>query len=240
MFEASYPLIIGERWLRANSWPAAGLAPSSLLLSRMVRLCVCFSAAASSCCSLFPVWPAGGAEQASGRDDGGGLHWRTDGPPHCIHVSLCDQWTNQLSAGSALSGDLLFVFILKIRTFSCTPEKKKNERKETQKYSKKHGGRKTELRAAAEPRGEEAEAESVPAVCEASLLITYLLIINGSLWCHKERTSLTWPYARSSQSEKSWLSGRGAGFRQRIKLWVYSELWIMQSRAMTASGAEQS
>lgn len=72
MFEASYPLIIGERWLRANSWPAAGLAPSSLLLSPMLRMCVCFSAAASSCCSLFPVWPAGGAEQASGRDDGGG------------------------------------------------------------------------------------------------------------------------------------------------------------------------
>lgn len=32
------------------------------------------------------------------------------------------------------------------------------------KHSEKHGGRKTELRAAAEPRGEEAEAESVPAV----------------------------------------------------------------------------
>lgn len=40
MFEASYPLIIGERWLRANSWPAAGLAPSSLLLSPMLRMCV--------------------------------------------------------------------------------------------------------------------------------------------------------------------------------------------------------
>lgn len=161
-FEASYPLIIGERWLRANSWPAAGLAPSSLLLSPMLRMCVCFSAAASSCCSLFPVWPAGGAEQASGRDDGGVLHWRTDGPSHCIHVSLCDQWTNQLSAGSALSGDLLFVFILKIRTFRCTAEKKKNE---TQHNTARNMVEGKQLRAAAEPRGEEAEAESVPAVC---------------------------------------------------------------------------
>lgn len=80
---------------------------------------------AAAVCS--PCDQQGAQSRRQGVTMGGVLHWRTDGPSHCIHVSLCDQWSNQLSAGSALSGDLLFVFILKIRTFRCTAEKKKNE-----------------------------------------------------------------------------------------------------------------